>query len=464
MERLSFGDLLIFRSYQAGWPMDIGGLAILDGGTLFEPDGNFRIAAVQQAIERRLHLVPRFRQLLVVPRLGLGWPLWADDPAFDIRKHVRVLSLMLPGDEAELLRVVEQLRSTELDSSLPLWTMWFLPGLPDDQVAMFLKMHHAIADGLSGIALFGAFTDTEPNAPAALPQPWTPAPMPSRGQLFRDNVARRVAAGKEALQTLVHPVQARRRAAASWGVLSQSRGGDAPRPVGLTLSTGPERRLGLVRSELAAAKEVAHRYGVKLNDVLLTAIAGGLRELLVRRGKPVEDLVLRAYVPVSLHREDAGPARGNRGGMMFLSLPVGVADPVQRLWQIAPQTAEHKKHVQRPPSGVLARNGFLTRLFVRLAARRLGVDVYVANLPGPTSPLYLAGAPLLEMFPVVPVNGNLTLGVGALSYAGQLNLAAVGDQGGYPDLDVFTGAVRNTLGQLAGSVRVEAALSVTSHA
>ena len=134
------------------WPQELGALGTFDGGGLLDRDGRFRIEAVRQAIAARLHLVPRFRQLLHVPRRGLGGPLWIDAPAFDLTSHVRVAPLPAPGDEAALLFTTEQLRCRRLDRSRPLRQMWFLPGLPGNRVAMFVKMHHVIADGIAGVA------------------------------------------------------------------------------------------------------------------------------------------------------------------------------------------------------------------------------------------------------------------------------------------------------------------------
>ena len=115
------------------WPQEIGALAVLDGG-LAGPGGRVRVEAVRKVIAARLRLVPRFRQLLYVPRPGLGRPLWVDAPAFDLADHVRVVPVPAPGDEAALLRAAEQLRRVRLDRSRPLWQMWLLPGLPEGRV------------------------------------------------------------------------------------------------------------------------------------------------------------------------------------------------------------------------------------------------------------------------------------------------------------------------------------------
>jgi diacylglycerol O-acyltransferase / wax synthase len=164
VDRLTAEDQLMLWPDEI-WPQEIGALAILDGSSLLGPGGRFRIEAVRDVVAARLHLVPRFRQLLCVPRRGLGGPLWVDAPAFDLGDHVRVVPLPEPGEEAALLLAAEQLRRRRLDRSRPLWEMSFLPGLPGKRVGMFVKMHHAIADGIAGVATLGALLDAAPRAP-----------------------------------------------------------------------------------------------------------------------------------------------------------------------------------------------------------------------------------------------------------------------------------------------------------
>jgi diacylglycerol O-acyltransferase / wax synthase len=167
MERLTAEDQLMLGPDDR-WPQDIGALAVFDGvGPLLDLDGRFRIEAARQAVAARLHLVPRFRQVLHLPRRGLGGPLWADDPDFDLVGHVRVTGLPAPGDEAGLLRVAGQLPRSRLDRFRPLWEMWFLTGLPEWRLGLFARVHHAIA----GVATLGTFLDATPSAPAGSAQP-----------------------------------------------------------------------------------------------------------------------------------------------------------------------------------------------------------------------------------------------------------------------------------------------------
>jgi WS/DGAT/MGAT family acyltransferase len=249
---------------------------------------------------------------------------------------------------------------------------------------------------------------------------------------------------------LVRPVDTLGRLRAGWPAVRETLASERAPRSSLNRLIGPGRRFAVVRSRIDPVKRVAHSYGATVNDVLMAAIAGGLRDLLLGRAERVDDVVLRAYVPVSLHQERPGLARGNRDGVMAVSLPIGQPDPAVRLRLIAAETAERKKR-SRPAAGTLLRNGLAQRAFLRLMARQRWANVYVANVPGPPRSLYVAGAPLLELFPVVPLTGNVTLGVGALSYAGQFNITAVADYDACPDVEVFADGVRDALRSLAAS-------------
>ena len=165
LERLTASDLFLLMWDDYGWSSDIGGLAICDGTRLLDPGGWVRIGAVREQVEPRLHLVPRFRQLLYRPRLGLGWPLWVDAPRFDLADHIRVHPVNAPGGQAQLLQACQELARRRLDPARPLWELWLLPGLPDRRVGALLRLHHAVADGAAALAAFGALLDPAPGAP-----------------------------------------------------------------------------------------------------------------------------------------------------------------------------------------------------------------------------------------------------------------------------------------------------------
>jgi WS/DGAT/MGAT family acyltransferase len=381
----------------------------------------------------------------------LGWPLWIDAPSFDIAEHVGVLPVAAPGDDEQLLRACETLRRRPLDRARPLWEMWFLPDLPGGRVGFFMKMHHAIADGVAGVATLGTFLDLIPEPVEPSPGPWPGIRPPSTRELFEDNVRRRIAGVGHVLSALLTPVTTMRRIQRSWPAVREIFAeGRAPR-TSVNRRIGSDRRSAIVRTDLDHVKAVAHANGGKVNDVVLAAVAGGYAELLRSRGECVNTLVLRAFVPVSLHQEQPGQAKGNVDAGMVLPLPIGERDPVRRLRQIASDTRERKQKT-RPDAGSLFRSIFLQRAFLRLMPRQRFMNAYIANVPGPSQPLYFAGARVLELFPLVPITANISIGVGALSYAGQLNITVVADRRLCPDLAVFVDGLEHALESLGHSL------------
>ncbi len=428
------------------WPQDIGALAVLDGTVLLDPAGELRIDAVREAIASRLDLAPRFRQVIRSPARGLGGPLWVDAPRFDIRDHVVTRALPPGTGEAGLLAVTEELRAQRFEPARPPWRIWLMPGLPGGRVAMFVKLHHAMADGMAAMATIAAFLDADPGAPAPPASPWAATPAPPDRDLLIDNVRRRARAAARAGSVLVRPRAALRRARRAWPAVRELIAEEPSTPTSLDQMVGPARRLAVIRSGLGEVKAVAHAHGATVNDVLLAATAGGLRAVLRHRREPVEGVIVRAYVPVSLRPRADGPVAGNLIAQMAVPLAMDEAAAGDELRRIAAQTAARKARA-RASLDVLIR-GWLARRLMLAAVMRQRVNVATASIPGPTVPLHLAGARVLEVFPVLPLIANEPLGVGALSYAGALTIGIVADRDAYPDLDAFVAGARERLGML----------------
>ncbi|HTY31102.1 MAG TPA: wax ester/triacylglycerol synthase domain-containing protein [Mycobacterium sp.] len=347
LDRLTSSDLFLLMWNDYGWSSDIGGLAILDGTSLSDRNGHVQVDAVRRHIEPRLHLVPRFRQLLYRPRRGLGWPLWVDTPAFDIADHIRVRALAAPADESHLLQACQELARRPFDPARPLWELWLLPGLPDQHLGAFLKIHHVVADGAAALAAFGALLDMTAEPPTTVAPPWMPTPIPTASELLRDNLRRRRRELGRGLSGLVHPaitLRRARRAMSAWREVLTER--PAPR-TSLNHPVGTERRLAIVRCRLDLAKQIGHAHHATVNDVVLAAVAGGLCELLASRGENVP-LMQRAMVTIAHHDEDR-QTLGNKPSWMMVPLPLGEADPVRRLEFVAAETSAAKN--KGPPRG-----------------------------------------------------------------------------------------------------------------
>ena len=325
--------------------------------------------------------------------------------------------------------------------------MWFLTGLPDQRIGLFVRLHHVVADGIAGVAELGALLDPAPSSATTPAQPWTPEPWPSARHLLLDNLQRRLAKLGSGLKKVSHPAAMLRRARAAVPAMRELLTEEPGPQTSLNRVIGPDRTLALMRSSLELVNEVAHLHGATVNDVLLAVIAGGLRGLLRNRGEPIEGLILPIYVPVSLRRGRSAKEGGNLISQMVVHLPVGIADPSRRLRQIALETAE-RKAIGRLSLGTMFHSKLVRGAMLKLIVRQR-VNVVSADLPGPQAPLYFAGARLIEVFPLLNLLGNESLGVGALSYAGQFNIMAVGDADTYPDIDVFAASAHDDLCALA---------------
>jgi diacylglycerol O-acyltransferase len=450
LDRLTPSDVSNLRVEDRGRPMHVAALAIVEGAPLLDAKGHLRLDALQEHLERRLHLAPRLRQVMVRPGLGLGPPLWVDDPMFDIGEHVRARVIPAPGDEATLLKACADLNEPPLDRSRPLWEMWLLSGLADGTVASLIRLHHAVADGIAALELMGALLDPAPDAPIPVGGPWTARPAPGTGELLVDNLRGKVDALSGALSQARHPLVAIRRVSSRVLQVRQLlREGAAP-GVSFNRPVGKHRRLQFVRADLDLARTVAHAHAATVNDVVLTAVAGGARSLLVARQELARGLVLKASVAASIRRPSEDRAGGNRVGIMLVPLPVGEPDPIVRLERIAQATAERKRWPPYQPGGRL-----LQRWMVRAMPRQRLVNLFTSNLHGPPMPMYLAGARVLELFQVGVVEGNVPLSVGVLSFEGHLNFDIVGDPDVVPDLDVFAEGLTDALEQMGAVFRKE---------
>ena len=310
---MTASDLFLLLWDDYGWSSDIGGLAILDGTSLLDRDGRVRIEAVRRQLEPRLHLVPRFRQLLYRPRLGLGWPLWVDAPSFDLADHIRVHPLAAPGDEAQLLQACQELARRRLDPARPLWELWLLPGLPERRVGAFLRLHHALADGAAAAGRLrgAAGPDRRRAHPGRTRRGRRPRSRPpvSCCATTCAGAGRNWVAGGRAWPIRAGRCAGRERALPAWReVLTEQ---PAP-PTSLNHPVGTDRRLAIVRGRLDRTKQIAHAHHAKVNDVVLAAVAGGLRQLLASRGEDVRGLVQRAMVTISQHHEHAWAGPGQQ--------------------------------------------------------------------------------------------------------------------------------------------------------
>ena len=448
--RLSRQDVSNLRVEDYGLPMHVAALAILEGRPLADASGRLRLEALQRMLEQRLHMAPRLRQVLYRPTFGSGPPLWIDDPDFDVRRHVLTRAVPSPGDEATLLKVCSELNEPPLDRSRPLWEMWLLTGLADGEVGLLIRLHHVMADGVAALALIGSLLDATPDARAPLAPSWIPQPMPGTWELFADNLAQRAAAVTRVLSGFRRPTSVIPRLSSFVRHVRQLlREGFAPR-VSFNRPVGRRRRLLLVRADLDQARAVAHAHGAKVNDVVLAAVAGGARRLLDNRRELKPGMIVKASVAASIREPADDQAGGNRVGIILAPLPVSEPDPVRRLEEIARATRKRKGQAPYQPSA-----RFLQRWMVHGMFHQRLVNLFTSNLPGPPTHMYLGHARILELFQVGVLQGNVTIAVGVLSYAGQLNFDIVADADACPDVQEFADGLGKALQELGVPTAVQ---------
>jgi diacylglycerol O-acyltransferase / wax synthase len=423
-----------------------------------------------EAIERRLALVPRYRQRLAFVPLGQGRPKWVDDPHLNLHYHVRHTALPSPGAEEQLKVLAGRVFSQQLDRDKPLWEIWIAEGLEDERFALLAKTHHALVDGVSGMDIVSVLFDTtpEPAAPTGPGDRWLPRPLPSRAQLFAEALIERASIPAELTRSARSVLRAPGRilsdvrdAAAGVGAMAWTGLNPAP-PTPYNASIGPHRRFTWVRADLGDVKAIKHELGGTVNDVVVATVAGGLGAHLRRRGHRTDGLELKAMIPVSVRTNVERGALGNRVAALMAQLPVWAEDPVARLEVVRDELAGLKAGGQAVGATVLTElTGFAPPTIMdqaaRLSAHQRFFNLVVTNVPGPQFPLYLLGRRMLETFPMVPLAKNQGLGVAILSYDGSINFGLVGDFDLLWDLDGLARDIRASLEELADAAGVELA-------
>ncbi|HXO66487.1 MAG TPA: wax ester/triacylglycerol synthase family O-acyltransferase, partial [Candidatus Dormibacteraeota bacterium] len=458
--RLSALDAAFLNLESEHEPMHVAGLYIFEGRP--EIPGRPGVPGLFQTVEERLHLVPRYRQRVQKVPLGLGHPVWVDDPDFDLAYHLRRLALPRPGGKKELLEVVARLHSRILDRSRPLWEMYIIEGLQRARVAIYFKTHHAMVDGISAVDVATILLDFDATGwKPERSEPFRPPPrLPTPAELVGDVVKETTGAIMgTAGRLLQSPARAPR--ALVGGALQATQLRDLlsmlrPVPTGpLNTRVGGARRIELVDVPLCRVKAIKDVLGGSVNDVFLTAVGEAINAFLVHRGEDVGDaLTYRVMVPVSMRDESDRLALGNRLAAMFANIPVGRMPARKRLQMVTRQMKQLKQKQQASVADQLVALTSSAPAPLHALASRLGintqrmVNLVVSNVPGVDVPVYAGGARLLQAYPLLPVAANLSVVVCVASYNGGMYFGVVGDYHGFPDLDVLAGGIEGGIENL----------------
>jgi len=456
-EPLSPSDLSAIQAERGPVHMHVGGVLVFDG----QIDRD----AVAERLRERLHLIPRYGMRLEEVLGGAGYPVWERPPDFDPGRHVRRAAVPAPGGDAELCELVGQLMSEPLDRSRPLWQLTVVEGLASGRTGLVAKMHHALVDGIAAIDVSTVILDPGPE-PLELPPP-DGEPEGRRADRVEQltslaasqlHLPRRLARGAVSRALGLDPLAARSQIRGAAGVLSELARirPQAPR-TRLNVEIGRDRLFAVARGRLDVVKAIRGATGATVNDVLLTTVALMLSDYL---GEDAPDTAV-ALVPVSVRREDERGDLGNRISTVFADLPLR-GDPLDRLRAISRAMDEAKGSSQvRAGALIVGATGLAPPLVSSVAVRAMSgprvFNLVVSNVPGPQQTFYLAGVPLHEVFPAVPLNPrNQALSIGILSYDGGVYFGLVADRDALPDVPDAAAGLERALGQLADAAGASA--------
>ena len=444
-DRLSWGDALFLYLEREGMPLNIASVSIFEGAVSLED--------CQQFIESKLPLIPRYLQRVVAPPFNIGLPTWEFDPKFDVRNHVRQIPLRR-GTEAEFKDVVGKILSATMDRQRPLWDMTLVSGLKGNRTGVMTRVHHCLADGISGVGLMNVIMDQNPEAPV-IPRKRPRLRRPPR----KDALSSLVELWVNSCSSIVNRV-----------LLTQSEvldmaekivAGGSELPAGELLQmlpeiTSPTERLffnntyrgpqkfawtEIPMAEIKAVREVS---GAKHNDVILALVTTTIRRYAEAHGDVVKGRLLRLMVPVNVRNGDRPGELGNRISLLPVTVPLDIRNPKKLLLAVHQRMEFLKRaHVAELiglAGGLLSAAPTSLQALVGPFASRLPVtpfNLVCTNVPGPQFPLYLLGHKMVHWYPYVPVGGDMALNCAILSYNGNSYFGFSGDVHAAPHLSTL---------------------------
>jgi diacylglycerol O-acyltransferase len=465
---LSWGDALFLYIERPGQPLSIACVSIFEGA--------ISLKAVRDLVESKLPLIPRYRQHVVFPAFNIGLPTWQFDPRFDIRNHIRQITLRR-GTESDLKALTSKIISSHLERSRPLWDLTLVRGLEGNRTGLVARIHHCLADGLAGVGIMNVLMDASA-VPAPPPrkrtEPLTP-PTPNRdaGAQFLDHLLKSYFSMVKGALTLHGEAMA----------MAQQMFANSAEPLTELMNMVPElaapaerlpfnvvchgpQKFGWTEIEMAEIHALRQRCGGTVNDVILTVMAAALRRYAELRGVKVKGRSVRIMIPVNVRGEGSVSELGNRIYFLPVTIPLDIRDP-QKLFAFVRERMEFLKRI-RAAEFV----GFAGGLFATIptpvwaaigpVASQLPLslcNIIVTNVPGPQSALYLLGHKMVSWYPYVPIGGEMGVNCAILSYNGTAYFGFTCDVGAVPDpenLEKFVSASFAELCRMGKRVRAEA--------
>lgn len=445
--RLTGQDAIFVYAETPTMPMHTIGTLILDGSVV---KGGFGYDEIVATVDARIHTMPPFRQRLVEVPLGLGHPILADDPDFELENHLHRIAVPAPGTLRELAGVVADFAGRPLDRSQPLWEMWVIEGLEEGRTALVTKLHHCMIDGASGSSQMAQLMDLEPDAaPPRAEEAWDPPPLPSALRLAGASAGSRLVGPARLGRLVVDTVRGMRDQREAQ--LAAVRPGEEPPPAGeepprtrFNRAITAHRSLAYGSAPLDDLKFVKNAFGVTVNDAVLAACTLALRSYLAERDELPEQ-PLSCMVPVSLKSSSEKQEFSNKVSTMTVQLPTQMASPEQVVRFIQRETADAKQVFQAVDGDLVPAWLELAPPLLSAAAARLysewnvadsygmSSNLVVSNMMGPPVPLYFGGARVEAVYPMGPVSEGMGLNITVLSNMGRLDIGVLGDRACLPD-------------------------------
>jgi diacylglycerol O-acyltransferase len=469
--RMSPADASFYRLENTTTPMYVGSLSILR-----RPRAGLSYEALLATIVRRLPQIPRYRQKVREVRVGAARPVWVDDNDFDITYHVRRSALPSPGSDEQLHELIARLAARPLDKSRPLWEMYLVEGLEKNRIALYTKSHQALINGMTALEIGHVIADRTRRPPPFPEDIWIPERDPGNTRLVLGAIGEWVARPGAQLQAVGSAVaglvtnsgelvEAGRRAIDVARTVAR---GTAPSsPLNATVSR--HRRFAVARGNLEDYRAVRARYDCDINDVVLAVVAGALGNWLLSRGVAVSPTAtVRAMAPLSIYADEGldstGPGQTiNQVTPFLVDLPVGEANPVVRLSQIAHATESNPTAASLVDARtIVTLSGFapptLHAMGIRVATgfpsfSKRTFNLLITNAPGAQSQMYIAGTKLLETYAVPPLLHNQALAIGVTSYNGMLYFGINADREAMSDVDLLPGLLSQSLEELLEASR-----------
>jgi WS/DGAT/MGAT family acyltransferase len=470
MQQLSGLDAQFLYLETPKSPMHIGGVYI------YAPpkEGEMNFEIFRKSLEARLHISRTFRQRIVESPLNLGHPYWIEDPNFELNNHIFHTALPKPGGRKELRALASRIFSRQLDRSKPLWEFTYVEGLeniekiPKGSFALITKVHHAAIDGGSGAEILAALLNPSPEMkPIKEPKSWIPERIPSSVELLTKNYFKSFGTPFKLAKFVYDTAQN------SFGVAREVIDkAIQPPPMPFTApstifnaSVSARRVFGGTEFSLEKIKTIKNAtVGVTINDTVLAICAGGLRKYLLSKDKlPKKSLV--AMAPISVRSGNQKNDMGNEVSSMLVSLATHEPDPVHRLNMIHASTRgskayskaiEANKLMNFVPSTLAA---LASKLYTRMKFSEVHTPFYnlvITNVPGPSVPLYMNGAPLITQFGTAPVLDGLGILLVVLSYNGRITISVTCTPELMPDVEVFLGYLQESCEELYQALVVKA--------